>query len=97
MSPDDSDQLTRSLRSDCKALQSVMGSMLLKSLVSSATLDVLTVFGRSSTNNRNNIGPNKDPCGIPNVTGNSREVAPKTVTCCLRPVSMNGTSREVCQ
>ena len=36
MSPDDSDQLTRSLRSDCKALQSVMESMLLKILVSSA-------------------------------------------------------------
>ena len=33
MSPDNSDQLTRSLRSDCKALQSVMESMLLKILV----------------------------------------------------------------
>ena len=38
MSPDDSDQLTRSLRSDCKALQSVMGSMLLKNLVSSTVI-----------------------------------------------------------
>ena len=38
MSPDDSDQLTRSLRSDCKALQSVMGSMLLKNLVSSSVI-----------------------------------------------------------
>ena len=36
MGPDDSDQLTRSLRSDCKALQSVMESMLLTILVSSA-------------------------------------------------------------
>ena len=38
MSPDDSDQLTRSLRSDCEALQSVMGSMLLKNLVSSSVI-----------------------------------------------------------
>ena len=38
MSPDDSDQLTRSFRSDCKALQSVMGSMLLKNLVSSTVI-----------------------------------------------------------
>ena len=38
MSPDDSDQLTRSLTSDCKALQSVMGSMLLKNLVSSTVI-----------------------------------------------------------
>ena len=36
MSPDDSDQLTRSLRSDFKALQSVMESMLLKIFVSLA-------------------------------------------------------------
>ena len=36
MSPDDSDQLTRLLRSDSKALQSVMESMLLKILLSSA-------------------------------------------------------------
>ena len=36
MSPDDSDQLIRSLRSDCKGLQSVMEPMLLKILVSSA-------------------------------------------------------------
>ena len=36
MSPDGSDQLTRLLRSDRKALQSVMESMLLKILVSSA-------------------------------------------------------------
>ena len=36
MSPDDSDQLTRSLGSDCKALQSVVESMLLKIFVSSA-------------------------------------------------------------
>ena len=36
MSLDDSDQLTRLLRLDCKALQSVMESMLLKILVSSA-------------------------------------------------------------
>ena len=36
MSLDDSDQLTRSLRLDCKSLQSVMESMLLKILVSSA-------------------------------------------------------------
>ena len=85
MSPDDSDQLTISLRSDYKALQSVMGSMLLKSLVSSATLDVFTVFGISSTNNRNKIGPSRGPCGTPDVTGNSRVVAPRTVTCCLRP------------
>ena len=60
MSPDDSDQLTRSLlRPDCRALQSVIESMLLKILVSSAkqaTLDVLTVFGRSLTNSRNKIG-----------------------------------------
>ena len=35
MSPDDSDQLTRSLRSDCKVIQSMMESMLLKILVSS--------------------------------------------------------------
>ena len=84
MSPDYSDQLRRSLRSDC----SVVESMLLKTSVSSAqqaTLDVLTVFGRSSTNNRNNIDPSKDPCGTADVTGNSREVAPRTVTCCLRP------------
>ena len=85
MSSDDSNQLTRSLRSDYKALQSVMESMLLKSLVSSATLDVLTLFGRSSTNNRNKICPSRGPCCTPDVTGNSREVAPRTVTCCLRP------------
>ena len=36
MSPDDSDQLTRLLRSDCKMLQSMIESMLLKTLVSSA-------------------------------------------------------------
>ena len=47
-------------------------------------LDVLTVFGRSSTNNRSNIGPSRDPWGTPDVSGNSREVAPRTVTCCLR-------------
>ena len=38
------------------------------------TLDVLTVFGRSSTNNTNNIGPCRDPYGTLDVTGNSREV-----------------------
>ena len=36
MSPDDSDQLKRSLRSDCRALQSVIESMLLKILISQA-------------------------------------------------------------
>ena len=36
MSPEGSDQLTRSLRSDSKALQSVIESMLLKILVSLA-------------------------------------------------------------
>ena len=43
MSPDDSHQTTRSLKSDCKTLQSVMESMLLKIFVSSAqqaTLDI---------------------------------------------------------
>ena len=50
-----------------------------------ATLEVLTAFDRSSTNSRNSIGPSRDPCGTPDVTGSSREIAPRTVNCCLRP------------
>ena len=51
-------------------LQSMIESMLLKTLVSSAyqaTLEVSTAFDKSSANSRNSSVPSRDPCGTPDV------------------------------
>ena len=45
-----------------------------------ATLLLRIESGRLFTYNKKRAGPSIDPCGTPEVTGRSRDVAPSTVT-----------------
>ena len=81
--PEAADHEDRLSRSCWRAAPSSSDITTLYTLVSFANIATLLLRiepGRLFTYNKKTAGPSIDPCGTPEVTGRSRDVAPSTVT-----------------